>query len=134
MPEKSSVIITINFNDLGLDLEEQDKNVHLLLNQLKSLDEVITVGRVTDPSIPKDSKSLSSGWIVGLLMAEVNVENFKKLILFLGERLQGKTIELEIEVDGNKLKVKAGSQAGLNAALAASQIFIDTLKTYKLEA
>jgi hypothetical protein len=133
MSDQSTVTITINFDDPDLDSEEQDKKVQSLLDQLKNSDEVNKVGRVASPEMPECSKALASGWIVGLLSAEVNIENFKKLILFLGERLSSKAIELEIDVKGNKLKIKAGSKAGLDAAIAASQTFIENLKTENFE-
>jgi hypothetical protein len=132
MLDQSTIAVTINFNEPELDPEEQNEKVQNLLNQLKALDEVEKVGRFTEAELPKDSKAAGLGYVTGLLTAEVNVENFKKLMLFLGERLSSKVIELEIEFNGNKLKVKAGSKAGLDAAIAASQIFIDTLKVEKI--
>jgi hypothetical protein len=133
MSDQSAITVTINFNDPEVDLEEQNEKVQSLLSQLKKLDEVKRVGRVSETKLPEDSKALGIGWVAGLLTAEVNVENFKKIMLFLGERLSSKTIELEIEFNGSKLKVKTGSKAGLDAAIAASQTFIDTLKTKKNE-
>ena len=57
-------------------------------------------------------------------MAEVNPENGKKLSGFLGDRLSGKTIELEVEGNGKKLKVKASSREELEMAIAQAEKFI----------
>jgi hypothetical protein len=46
------------------------------------------------------------------------------LLGFLGDRLSGKTIELEVEGNGKKLKVKASSREELQAAIAEAEKFI----------
>jgi hypothetical protein len=131
MTDQSTLKVTICFDDPALDAEERDKEVQNLLNQLKNLDEV-KASRVDEPNLPDTAKALG-GWISGILMAEVNFGNFKKLMSFLGDRLSGKPIELEIEINGNKLKVKAGSKAGLDAAIASAQAFVEVLKAQKAE-
>jgi hypothetical protein len=116
------VRITLAFNDPLLDVEEREVEAQKLLPQLNALDEVDRVGRVPDPNLPESSKGF--GFLLGLLQAEVSAANFKALTQFLGERLSGKTIEMEVEANGKKLKVKANSQAELSAALKAAQDFI----------
>ncbi|MEH2324818.1 MAG: hypothetical protein V7K32_14860 [Nostoc sp.] len=46
----------------------------------------------------------------------MSLANFKKVLGYLSDRLGNKTIELEVEANGKKLKVKASSQKELNAA------------------
>jgi len=43
---------------------------------------------------------------------------------FLGDRLGGKPIELQVEDNGRKLSVKAHSREELEAAIKAAQAFI----------
>lgn len=119
----SNVKLTINFNDPDLDSEELDEQVQRLMTELKQMDEVETVDRVLDPNPPKGNKALG-GFLVGLLMAEVNVANAQKLMGFLGDRLGGKPIELAVEANGKKLTVKAHSREELEAAIKAAQDFI----------
>lgn len=119
----SSIKVTIAFNDPDLDAEERDEQVQRLMTELKQMDEVETVDRVLDPKPPEGNKALG-GFLVGLLMAEVNVANVKKLMGFLGNRLGGKPIELSVEANGKKLTVKAHSQEELEAAIKAAQNFI----------
>ena len=123
MSVNSNVKVTINFNDPDLNPEEQDEQVQRLMAELKQLDEVDTVGRVMDPNPPEGNKALG-GFLVGLLMAEVNTANAKKLMGYLGDRLGGKPIELSVEANGKKLTVKAHSREELEAAIKAAQDFI----------
>ncbi|MCY7275941.1 MAG: hypothetical protein LH702_19940 [Phormidesmis sp. CAN_BIN44] len=119
----SNIKLTIAFNDPELDSEELEAQAQNLLAQMRDLDEIETVDRVLDPNPPEGNKAIG-GMLVGLLTALVNKENAQKLMGFLGDRLGGKSIELEIEANGKKLKVKASSQAELEAAIAAAQKFI----------
>jgi len=62
--------------------------------------------------------------LVGLLTAQVNKENAQKVMGFLFDRIGPKPIELEVEANCKKLKVKASSQAELTAAIEAAQKFV----------
>lgn len=123
MINESIYKIQILFNDSDLDLEERDKEAQKLLNQLRKMDEVEDVKRVLDPNPPEGNKALG-GFLAGMLTAEVNPSNIKALFGFLGDRLSGKTIELNVEANGKKLSVKAKSQAELMAAIKAAQEFV----------
>ena len=122
MSVTTPVKVLLNFNDPELDLDERDYEVQILLPQMKRLDEIEGVWRVPDPSPPEASKGF--GFLLGLLQAEVSVENFKAFGQFLGDRLSGKTIEIEVEANGKKLRVNASSHAELVAAIQAAQDFI----------
>ena len=123
MADECPIKLQIAFNDPVLDDEEREGEVQKLLNELKQLDEVENVERVRDPNPPEGNKALG-GFLVGMLMAEVKFANLRKLFGFLHDRLSGKIIELHVEVNGKKLRVKARSQAELAAAIAAAQQFI----------
>jgi hypothetical protein len=123
MTNKSDIKLIIDFNDPDLTSEERDEQAQRLMSELKQMDEVEAVSRVLDPNPPAGNKALG-GFLVGLLTAEVNAENAKRLFGFLGDRLSGKQIELEVEANGKKLKVKAHSNEELQAAIKASQDFL----------
>ncbi|MCG9890712.1 MAG: hypothetical protein MH252_06530 [Thermosynechococcaceae cyanobacterium MS004] len=123
MTDSSNVKLTLNFNDPDLDAEDRDEQVQQILNELKQIDEVETVGRVLDPNPPEGNKAVG-GFLVGLLLAEVNVANAGKCLRFLGDRLGNKPIELSVEANGKKLTVKAHSREELEAAIKAAQDFI----------
>ena len=123
MANTSNVEITIALQDPDLDDEELQEATTRLLQQMRKLDEVEDVRLVSDPNPPDRSKVIS-GFLIGLLKAEVNPKNIMALLGFLGERLGGKSIELELEANGKKLKVKASSQKELQAAIQAAQEFV----------
>jgi hypothetical protein len=112
----------LQFNDPELNGEEKDKEVQNLLNQFRDLDLCIA-HRIPDTHVPENSKAEGS-FLVGLLMAEVSFENGKKFISFLYNRLSGKIIELEVEANGKRLKVKANNQSELEHAIAQANLFI----------
>ena len=122
MPVNSSVKFTIAFNDPDLDSEELEEQAQSLLAQMRDLDEIETVDRVLDPNPPVGNKAVGA-ILVGLLTAQVNKENAQKVMGFLGDRLGNKAIELEVEANGKKLKVKASSREELEAAIEAAQRF-----------
>jgi len=123
MPVNSSVKFTIAFNDPDLDSEELEEQAQNLLAQMRDLDEIETVDRVLDPNPPEGNKAVGA-ILVGLLTAQVNKENAQRVMGFLGDRLGNKLIEIEVEANGKKLKVKASSQAELMAAIEAAQKFV----------
>lgn len=123
MTTNTSIKFTIAFNDPDLDAEDWDAQAQTLMAELKQMDEVDAVDRVLDPNPPEGNKALG-GFLVGLLMAEVNVANAQKLMGFLGDRLGGKPIELSVEANGKKLTVKAHSREELEAAIKAAQDFV----------
>ena len=123
MSNDSSIKLTIAFNDPDLNSEERDEQAQRFITELKQMDEVETADFVPDPNPPDGNKTLG-GFLLGLLTAEVNAANAKKVLRFLGDRLSGKTIELSVEANGKKLSVKASSQEELEAAIKLAQDFI----------
>ncbi len=111
------ITLIINFNDPDLDRDERAESVNRLLKQLVDIDDV-EAERVVDPNPPQGNKA-GGGFLLGLLKAQVNVENLKKVAGVLNTRLTGQTIEIEAESNGKKFKVKVGNQGDLNAAMKA---------------
>jgi hypothetical protein len=123
MTTPNTLQLTIAFTDPTISAEEREQQAQQLRAELQDMDEVETVDRVLDPNPPKGNKT-GGGFLLGLLMTEVSVANGKKLLGFLGDRLGGKPIELEVEANGKKLSVKAHSREELEAAVKAAQEFI----------
>ncbi|XHX79067.1 MAG: hypothetical protein RBJ76_03805 [Stenomitos frigidus ULC029] len=121
MTDTSNVKLTIAFNDPDLDAEEREEQAQRFMAELQQMDEV-EVDRVLDPHPPEGNKAVGA-ILIGLLTAQVNKENAQKVMGFLGDRLGNKVIELEVEANGKKLKVKASSREELEAAIAAAQKF-----------
>jgi hypothetical protein len=120
---RENIKLTIAFKDLEAD--EMDDEVKQLLNRMEEREDVESVTRVINPNPPECSKTVA-GFLPGLLSAEVNIANAKRLMTFLGDRLIGKVIEIEVEANGKKLKVKASSREELMAAIQAAQDFVAT--------
>jgi hypothetical protein len=123
MKAESNVKLTIALSDPDLDAEELDKVTRNLLQEMNELDEVEQASLVKVEAAPEGSKALA-GILLGILQAEVNVDNIMKVLGFIGDREKGKTIEMELEADGRKLKLKASNQKDLVAAIQAAQEFI----------
>ncbi len=123
MTDHSNIILTVAFTDPELNDDQLETEAQKLFSQMRDLDEIETVDRVLDPNPPERNKAVG-GFLVGLLMTEVSVANFKKLGEFLGDRLGGKPIELEVEANGKKMKVSAHSREELVAAIEAAQKFV----------
>ena len=122
MSSESNVKLTIALSNPELDPEEQERETRNLLREIRDLD-VESAELVAVTEIPPGAMAFG-GFLLGVLQAEVSLANFKKLLGYLGDRLGNKTIELEVEANGKKLKVKASSQEELNAAIEQAQKFI----------
>ncbi|MEH1790111.1 hypothetical protein [Nostoc sp.] len=122
MSSESNVKLTIALSNPDLDAEEQERETRNLLREIRDLD-VESAELVGVTQTPPGSKAFGA-FLLGVLQTEVSITNFKKLLGFLGDRLGNKSIELEVEANGKKLKVKASSREELTAALEAAQRFV----------
>lgn len=124
MTSESNVKLTIHLNDPNLDAEERDEETRKLLVQLRELDEVETAERVLDPDPPEGNKALG-GFLTGMLRTEAKPANLQPLFSFLGSRPGYTPIEMEVEVGGRKLKLKANDREELMAAWQMVQQFME---------
>jgi hypothetical protein len=120
---ENNIRVTIALKSPDLDDQELQESMENLLPQLREVDGVEQANLVAVEEIPEGAKAVG-GFLVGMLKAEVNPASIKALFSFLGDHLSGKTIEMEVEANGKKLKVKAGSQAELMAAIQAAREFV----------
>lgn len=112
MANPSTVKLTIALKDQDLDEERLERTTQNLLREIEDYDGVEQAGLAVVEETPEGAKSFG-GFVLGILKAEVNFKNIKAVLAFLGERLSGKMIELEVEANGKKLKVKANNQEEL---------------------
>lgn len=121
----SNVKLTVAFIDQTLDDEEKNEEVERLFTQIRELDEIEDIQRVTDPNPPVGNKSVGA-FLTGLLMAEIKPENFKKLFGFLSDRLGNKQIKLTVKApDGREINVEASSQQEFDYAWQKAQDFLN---------
>lgn len=129
MSSESNIQLTIALVNPDLDPEEQEQETRNLLREIRDLD-VESAELVAVNQTPQGAKSVG-GFLLGVLQAEVSVANFKRLLGFLSDRLGNKPIELEVEANGKKLKVKAHSQQELLMAIQAAEKFIEPTSEVK---
>lgn len=122
--ENLQTTIDLTHSDPDLSPEEVEQLTQSLLEQMRELDEVEQVNRLSETNPPPGSKPLDAAFLIGLLTAEVNAKNIKAVLEFLWERLSGKPIELKVEANGRKLEIKAYSQQELSAAVEAAKEFL----------
>lgn len=123
MASESTVKVTIALNEPDLDEEKLDQTTRNLLRDIKDLDEVEQASLVAVAEMPEGAKALG-GELLGIVTALVKIVNFQAFMSFLSERLIGKPVELEVEGNGKKLKVKVANQEELRAAIQAAELFI----------
>ena len=123
MAHSSDIRLKINFNDPDLTMDQCDKLAQQLMAELMEADDVEEVVRVSDPNPPEGNKALC-GFLAGWLAAEIKLEHIKQFFGFLRERLAGQFIELEVEADNRKLKLKAHNWEELQAAIKVAQDFV----------
>jgi hypothetical protein len=120
-----NIKLTIEFNDPELEPAERDEQAQFLIDELKDIDKIDIVDRVLDLTATTVGTKAISGFLTGLLMAEVKVDNAKKMFGYLRDRLSGKSIELTVEANGKKLTIKASSCEEFDYAIAKANDLID---------
>ena len=108
MKDEADIKLKIFFNDPDLTSDECDEQARQLMAELGDMAEVEAVSCVSDPSPPQGSKAIG-GSLAGWLTAQIKLNHVQQLFGWLGERLGGKLIEMEVEANGRKLKLKVHS-------------------------
>lgn len=115
MMEARTVKLTFGVNDPELNDEERQEIAQKLLRQLKQLDEVEKAYRAEDSNLEEGSRSVLAT-LVGVLTAEVSVENVKKVLGFIGDRLGNKSIIIKVKVGEQEVEIEAKSRKELEEA------------------
>lgn len=115
---RESLKLTIDINQSDLEAEKLDELTQNLLQEMKELDEVETASLVADENPPEGARAFGS-FLLGILQAEVSIENIRFVLEFLWNRLNPQPIEIEVEANGNKFKIVVRSQQQLPAAIDA---------------
>jgi len=120
----TNIQVEIILRDPDLDNQELQSEVQNLVQHLLEDVEVEHADLVPVETAPEDSKSLG-GFLLGVLTAEVNAKNFKKLMTFLTTRLSGQAIEMEVQANGKQIRVKANNLDELREIIKIAQNFVD---------
>lgn len=116
-----TIIIDLTKAETGVDAEALESRSLLLADELQSGDLVDTARLARATDLPERAKSGALAFISGILTAEINRENLKKTMDFLGNRFYGKTLTLEFKGDGLETKLEYRNGEELEQAIAAVQ-------------
>ena len=127
MTNAPALQVTIDFRDANLPEEQLDRLTANVLKDLKALDEVEKVERVPDPQVPDGG--MGGGTLMGLLTAEVSLQNIRALAGYLTGKFTSKPIDLEIEVSdqnaqstqSRKIKLTGVRPEDLDRVVAAAE-------------
>ena len=125
MAQQANLKVTISIANSDLDNEELQEEIQNWLEQIEDNEIAETAELVAVSQAPKEAKTFG-GFILGMLTAEVNPANIKKLMKFLSDRLGNKQIELTVESpDGRKLNLKASSKEEFDYAFQKAQEWVN---------
>ena len=123
MTKEDKIKIVISFSQQGLEDKELQAETENFLPQVKEFDGVERVNLVTVAEAPLGSKALGP-FSLGSLKVIVDPNKIKGLFEFIGDRMNEKTIELDVEANYKKLKLKVENQEELIAAIESAQKFV----------
>jgi hypothetical protein len=113
-----SVKLTIDINQSDLEAEKLEELTQNLLQDMKELDEVETASLVADENPPEGAKTWGR-FLLGILQAEVSIENISFVLEFLRNRLNPQPIVIKVETNGNKVEIVVRNLRELLAAIDA---------------
>ncbi|MEO1255271.1 MAG: DHH family phosphoesterase [Bacteroidota bacterium] len=70
-------------------------------------------------------------FLIGVLTAEINFRSVRTLFSYLSERTVSKSITLEVEQDGTKIKIEARSPKDMEQQLQHIEKFLNAIKEDK---
>ena len=124
----STAQLIVRINDMALDAEECDREYLRLLHELKHNPDIEGVYPIPISNLPEGSKS-ALDVVKNVLTAEITPGRLRPVVISLYHRLTRNLISLEVEANGRRLKVTAGSREDLDIAIQHAQRFIDQAPT-----
>ncbi len=95
----------IDFTEAGLDLDQAEMEEFLvrLSFEMQSGELVEKAHLTRESELPESTKSGVAAFLVGILTAEINRKNIRKVVDFLGNQFYGKTVTISGEMGGEKI-------------------------------
>ncbi len=111
--------VLIDFSEAGLDLDRAALEEFLLnvADEMKSGNLLQDPHLARESDIPDAAKSATAAFLWGILTAEVNKANIRKVIDFLGHQFYGKTLSISGEIDGMIYDFEYRNQEDLDRAV-----------------
>jgi hypothetical protein len=115
--------LTIGLIDDKLDDEEKDTLARRILAEMRKLDEIEQLGLAVKPEQDLDAKSGILETLIGVLTMDISLDNLREVFGCLN-RFSDQTIELEVESEDRRIKIKVRDQSGLEKAFELAQEFL----------
>ncbi len=115
MTDKPTVQFTFAVNDPELEDAERQEIARKLLRELRQLDEVENVDFAKDSELEPGARSVLAT-LVGVLTAEVSIENIQKVLGFIGDRMPNKPVVIKVKVGEQEVEIEAKSRKELEDA------------------
>lgn len=115
MTDTRTIQFTFAVNDPELEDAERQEIARKLLRELHQLDEVENVDFAKDSQLEAGAKS-ALATIVGVLTAEVSIENIQKVLGFIGDRIPNKPVVIKVKVGEQEVEIEAKSRKELEDA------------------
>lgn len=111
--------VLIDFSEAGLDLNRAELEEFLLkvADEMESGDLVQEAKLARETDVPDTAKSATAAFVWGILTAEVNRENIRKVVDFLGNQFYGKTLKISGEMDGMSYDFEYRNQEDIDRAV-----------------
>ena len=93
------------------------------MSEIEQFDGVQNVNLAPVETAEPGAKNIG-GFLIGILTAEINAENLKSLVGYLGDRLSGKTIKIKAESKSRKINIEVRNVEDLKKALAEVDNFL----------
>ncbi len=125
MSELSNLQLTIDFDDPNWNEQQKAEIIRNLQQEMREMEGF--VAEPEDVELKRNIRPQAIGsFLTGILMAEVNPANIKRLLSFLSERLGNKAIKLRLKTpDGRELEVEASSKEEFEYIIAQAERFIN---------
>ena len=115
MTDQQTIQFIFTVNDPELEDAERQEIARKLLRELRQLDEVEKVDFAKDSELEPGARSVLAT-IVGVLTAEVSIENIQKVLGFIGDRIPNKPVIIKVKVGKQEVEIEAKSRKELEDA------------------
>lgn len=115
MTDTRTIQFTFAVNDPELEDAERQEIARKLLRELRQLDEVENVDFAKDSELEPGARSVLAT-LVGVLTAEVSIENIQKVLGFIGDRIPNKPVVIKVKVGEQEVEIEAKSRKELEDA------------------
>lgn len=117
----NSQTVLIDFSEAGLDRNRAEVEEYLLnlADEMQSGDLVEEAQLARESGVPEGARPGAAAFLIGILTAEVNLKNIRKVLDFLGNLVYGedKTLVVSGEMDGMTYNIEYRSQEDVDRAI-----------------